>query len=262
MTANAMAGDRETCLAAGMNDHVAKPFNVDQLFSTLMRWLPDRIGRTPATQPVLMSTHADGVPPLPGVDTATGLAQTGGKPARYLDMLRRFQQGQADAPQQIEAAMRREDVDLAVRLAHTLRGTAGTLGATGLQRIAGELETALKSALKDGDTVWRQRLGETQAQLAPLIAALAAHFALASLPGEAVPAATRGYDPALLDTLSAQIESYDSQATETVALLRQALEGAVPKVLEVLDEQLNQFDFEAAGAALPELRKALAALPQ
>ena len=40
MTANAMAGDREKAIEAGMNDHIAKPINVEQMFATLARWLP------------------------------------------------------------------------------------------------------------------------------------------------------------------------------------------------------------------------------
>ncbi len=260
MTANAMAGDREACIAAGMNDHVAKPFNVDQLFNTLMKWLPPREALA-APQPVAAFTTPSGIPPLPGVDTETGLAQTGGKSARYLDMLQRFYKGQADTPQQIEAAMRTDNRELAVRLAHTLRGTAGTLGAEGLQRIAGELEMALKNALKDGDNVWRQRLGETQAQLAPLIAALAAHFAIALLPVPQAP--VKGatplppVDPVLLDTLTAQINHCDSQATETVAQLRNLLGNRAPPLLLQLDEQLMNFAFDDAGALLPTLRASL-----
>jgi len=256
MTANAMQGDKEACAAAGMNDHVAKPFNVDQLFTTLMKWLPPRSHAASATAlPLAAAAPVGGLPLLPGVDTALGLAQTGGKLPRYLDMLRRFHQGQAEAPQQIEAAMRREDVELAVRLAHTLRGTAGTLGATGLNRIAAELELALKTAVRDGDGGWRQRLGETQAQLGPLVAALSAHFAIASLPTAAPEAqGPVALDGALLDTLAQQIESFDSQAAETVWLLRAAAPPAASAALAALDEALANFDFDTAATQLATLR--------
>ena len=253
MTANAMAGDREACMAAGMNDHVAKPFQVDHLFSTLMKWLPPRTADGSASvlvtaAPVLAAGE---IPRLPGVDTVQGLAQTGGKPARYLDMLKRFHAGQGSAPEQIEAAMQAGDQELAVRLAHTLRGTAGTLGAYGLQGIAAELEAALKAQ----DPAWRQRLGEVQAQLGPLLAALAAAFA----DGDAtVPTTAAGhFDPALLDTLASQIESYDSQATETLAILSDALGGGAPKLLAELDERLMNFAFDEAASLLPALRAAL-----
>ena len=254
MTANAMAGDREACVAAGMNDHVAKPFNVDQLFGTLMRWVPAQGGAPVDPAPVAAATAVDGLPRLPGVDTAAGLAQTGGKPARYLDMLRRFHAGQADAPRQIEVAMQAGDGELAVRLAHTLRGTAGTLGARGLQQIAGELEQALKA----GDPAWRQRLGETQAQLAPLLAALAGHFVAEAAP---VAAGTprRALDPALLEALAQQVENFDSQATETVEALRGMLDAGHRPLLDRLDAHLADFAFDQAAGALAELRAALAA---
>jgi len=257
MTANAMAGDREACIAAGMNDHVAKPFQVDHLFATLMKWLPAR-GSTAPLPSLSAPAAASALPRLPGVDTAQGLAQTGGKAARYLDMLKRFQRGQAEAPQQIEAAMRDGEVELAVRLAHTLRGTAGTLGAEGLQRIAAELEAALKS----GDAAWRQRLGETQAQLAPLVAALATHFEAAdALLTPASPGASAVQRPtvpaALLQTLNQQIAQYDSQATETVAQLRDLLGTQSPAVLLQLDECLMNFAFDEATQLLPQLQALL-----
>ena len=258
MTANAMAGDREACMAAGMNDHVAKPFNVDQLFATLMKWLPARGSAAPLQQLLSAPAAAGELPRLPGVDTAQGLAQTGGKAARYLDMLQRFQRGQAEAPQQIEAAMRAGDQELAVRLAHTLRGTAGTLGAEGVQRMAAELEAALKS----GNAAWRQRLGETQAQLAPLVAALAAHFGAAD--AAAAPSPSSGSQrarpvvpAALLQTLAQQVGNYDSQATETVAQLRDLLGTAAPAALLQLDECVMNFAFDEATQLLPQLQDLL-----
>ncbi|MES2886085.1 MAG: response regulator [Pseudomonadota bacterium] len=255
MTANAMAGDREACVAAGMNDHVAKPFNVDHLFATLMKWLPPRAadGSASATVRAAPVLAAGEIPRLPGVDTAQGLAQTGGKPARYLDLLKRFHTGQASVPGLIEAAAQAGDQELAVRLAHTLRGTAGTLGAYGLQGIAAELEAALKTQ----NPAWRQRLGEVQAQLNPLLAALAAAFADGDAATPAPAQASGSFDPALLDTLASQIESYDSQATETVATLRDALGRDAPKLLMVLDEHLMNFAFDEAARLLPALRAEL-----
>jgi signal transduction histidine kinase/DNA-binding response OmpR family regulator len=63
MTANAMAGDREKVLAAGMNDHVAKPIRVDELFATLARWV-----RVPAAQPAGMGSGMPSGPDAPRPD--------------------------------------------------------------------------------------------------------------------------------------------------------------------------------------------------
>jgi two-component system sensor histidine kinase/response regulator len=270
MTANAMAGDREACIKAGMNDHVAKPLNVGRLFATLMKWVPAQQGRAAAVPVVLATEPLQALTPVPppapavamdspipvlrGVNTAAGLERIGGKPARYLDVLRRFRDSQAAVPEQIEDACGSGDVALAVRLAHTLRGTAATLGADGLAAIAGELEAALKS----GDGTWRQRLGETQAQLLPLIASLRSALPDAAAAAPAVKAAEATIAPAVLIRLAGQIESFDSEAAETVAVLRESLGDAAPTELAVIDEHLANFAFDDAGVVLASLKQRVA----
>jgi two-component system sensor histidine kinase/response regulator len=259
MTANAMAADREACLAAGMNDHVGKPLNVDHLFTTLMAWIPARDRGAlpvPGESPVPAAfTRAGELPALPGVDTELGLARTGGKPVRYLDLLKRFHAGQAQAPMQIEAAANAGDMDLAIRLAHTLRGTAATLGAAALQSIAGELETALKQ----GHASWRQRLGETQAALQPVIAGIGAHFGSREvvIVADAPRAALPRFDHGVLEALAGQIDSLDSQAAETIESLRAQLGPAAPLVLARIEEHVGNFAFEEAAALMEELRSSL-----
>ena len=113
----------------------------------------------------------------------------------------------------------------------------------------------------NGDASWRQRLGETQAQLLPLVAALATHFAAGHASDTAPAESGRALDPALLETLAQQIDSFDSQAAETAALLRDPGGSPSPAELDALDEALADFDFERAGACLAALRRRLAQHP-
>jgi len=153
MTANAMRADRQRCLEAGMNDHVAKPIEPAEVVRVVKRLLQ---GRPPAsTAPARAASAAagpsnaapapdDGLPRIEGLDTALGLARAMKKKPLYLALLQRFIAGQADVPQQLRAALQQHDVATAMRLAHTCKAVAGTIGATPLQELAGELETALK----------------------------------------------------------------------------------------------------------------------
>jgi len=124
MTANAMAGDREKVLAAGMNDHVAKPFRVDELFATLSRWV----------RPVAVAQE--------GLDIRAGLESVNGNEALYRRLLGMFRQREVDFEARIRDAYANGDASAALRSAHDLKSVAGTLGMPELQRAAAALEAA------------------------------------------------------------------------------------------------------------------------
>ncbi|HZW25951.1 MAG TPA: PAS domain S-box protein [Gallionella sp.] len=157
MTANAFDEDRERCMAAGMDDFIAKPVDPEQLFSTLMRWLP-----TAAITPPAAPAAPDGLPAelaeIPGLDTEQGLKVLDGHLAAYLRLLRLYAAEHADDMSRLRERMSRGERDEAMRLAHTLKGISGNLGATGIQELAAELE----AAIKDGrDSAEIERLAGT-----------------------------------------------------------------------------------------------------
>ena len=153
MTANAMAEDRQRCLDAGMNDFVAKPIDADQLWRALLRWTPRRAevrGQAVAGHAAAGAVElAPGVPglvlpwPVDGLDTVTGLHRCLGKPDFYRSLLQQFVDRQAHIGYQIEQALGATQWERARRLAHTLKGVAGTLGALQLQVMAEAMEQAI-----------------------------------------------------------------------------------------------------------------------
>ena len=136
MTANAGAVDRERCLAAGMNDHLAKPIGPDGLRHTLLRWLAAPAG---ARQKAEVDWG------LPGVDVAGGLRRALGRDQAYRRQLRRFADSQRDFPERLRAAMKAGDLDDALRRVQAFRGLAATLGATALQEQAAALEQSVSA---------------------------------------------------------------------------------------------------------------------
>jgi CheY-like chemotaxis protein len=263
MTANAMAGDRERALAVGMNDHVAKPIDVKDLFQVLGRWIrvPGGRSETPDDaedrgEPGREKTLAPA--DLTGIDTRAGLVRVGRNAALYRRVLIQFRDTQTDAPRQIEAALARGEREGAERAAHTLKGVAGTLGAEGVQEAARVLEAAIGS----GRQAVHGELDALRAELAPVLAGLSRLD-----PAEGPAPGTGSLDGervgALLRRLRALLEQDDADAAEPLQALQGLLAGsALERNLRPVAEAVEDYDFEAALEALHGLQRRLDTLKE
>ncbi|MBW8831206.1 MAG: response regulator [Burkholderiales bacterium] len=128
MTANAMAGDREKVFAAGMNDHIAKPIIVSEMFATLARWV----------RPAVAAASGG----LPSIKSAAALAGVMGDEQLYRRLLGRFRDREAGFAARFGAACAARDMLTATRLAHDLKSESGTLEATAVREAAEALEHA------------------------------------------------------------------------------------------------------------------------
>ncbi len=135
MTASAMTADKEESLTAGMNDHVAKPIDPSHLYQVLLQWVPFGKKKPPGESSPTMSK----------IDTQTGLKNTGGNRELYLGLLAKFAQEQKNIVQEIEEALISNDYTRAKRLAHTIKGLSGSIGAHDLQLSCENLESGLNN---------------------------------------------------------------------------------------------------------------------
>jgi CheY-like chemotaxis protein len=271
MTANAMAGDRQKALDAGMNDHVAKPIDVADLFKVLSHWVQVPEERRQSTAgPASVSAAAtagsgtgtgsgtgagddDGagetLPTIEGLDTRAGLARCGGNAVLYHKILRKFRDTQADAPQRIRAALAAGDRATAEREAHTVKGVAGNIGADAVQAAAQTVETDISGQ------------PDSAPSLAPLEQALSALIAgLASLATPAPAAQTPGTVSAealrdLLDRLQALLEDSDADAAELLpAIEAQCGDADSRQQIQAISAHIDDFEFDQALALLDGLR--------
>jgi CheY-like chemotaxis protein/HPt (histidine-containing phosphotransfer) domain-containing protein len=143
ITASAMKGDREKCLAAGMDDYISKPINRDELFRVLRKYLK-AVG-PPADSGLAAGDTAEDHPPLPdlqGIDVSEGLRRLGVSWERFSKLLLRFSGGQTEVFEELRQAVENGDRENVRLLAHSLAGAAGNISATALRKAAKDLEHA------------------------------------------------------------------------------------------------------------------------
>jgi signal transduction histidine kinase/DNA-binding response OmpR family regulator/streptogramin lyase/HPt (histidine-containing phosphotransfer) domain-containing protein len=152
MTAHATIEERQKCIDAGMNGHVSKPIDPAALFDTVMRFAEPRIGEPVESSGMAFASSEESLPQVTGLDAAGGLARMAGNKKLYWKLLSQFAANEADAAERIGAALNGKDRLLAERLAHTVKGVAGNLGATVVEEAAANLERAIAHSSPALDT--------------------------------------------------------------------------------------------------------------
>jgi two-component system, sensor histidine kinase and response regulator len=250
MTANAMRGDRERCIEAGMNGHIAKPIDPDELFGQLLQWIPARLDSQlrPRPDDAAAGGHEEGAAEqapyfrIPALDAAAGMKRVLGKQATYESLLRKFVSGQADAASRLRTALQSGAHDEARRIAHTLKGTAATIGAAAIAEQAGTVETMLGTPEPTPLADILALLAPAEAACAELVAALKA-----ALPdGPIVVASPQQLDwpavRALVARLDMLLADDDSDAIElfkeSAPLLKAALGARYGEIERALDSYI------------------------
>ena len=144
MTANAMTQDRENAKNAGMDDHVAKPIDINALMKTLLKWIKPGEREIPQMVDKKTVGASSILHELPGISLENGLSRVGGNQTLYVSLLEKFLRDFEDNVSQIQDALTHNDLKLAQRLAHTVKGVAGNIGAQDVQQSAGVVEHAVK----------------------------------------------------------------------------------------------------------------------
>jgi len=145
MTANAMDSDREACLAAGMNEHMGKPFDIAKLVSLLIRVSGFYAAHTAAAPAWLPEASADTDVDVPGLDLRTALARMAGKRALYVHSARDFCGVLNTTFDTLHALLQAQDWKALAQQLHTLKGNAATLGASALAAKAAQMEALCTS---------------------------------------------------------------------------------------------------------------------
>ncbi|MBF0368737.1 MAG: response regulator [Magnetococcales bacterium] len=276
MTAHAMQGNREKCLAAGMNDFVTKPIDVAYLQKILTRWIPkgdapsrdsaplpatapskiqpeikmlddSRPTIDPATEPAAHpAPHTPPLPEaLPGLDCGVAIKRLSGNVPLYLQLLSDFQRDYGQAPKEMRAGLHApHNLPELNRIAHTIKGVSGNIAAHELHQAARELEASLQAGISPSEQADKLARFETAfATLLPAIDQLQALHKASHQPAQVSPqtpeqASTQGPAQAKVDR-------------EVLGPLLQALAADIRSAHLDADQSLTRLE-AALGAGLFE----------
>jgi CheY-like chemotaxis protein len=257
MTANAMASDRVQCLAAGMNAHVGKPFDLPHLISVVLQYAKPRAVVVHASEvpepPLLPPEQMSPLPILDGFDIAGALDKMGGNTDLYGDILLSYIAEVQTNPDQLDALLSHDDFAGAARLLHTLKGLSGTVGAMALAERAKHWETILKNAPTQQDAA--SVSVRFQVEIATAIRALQEVAKAIGISTDSTPAANELPLLARLEQLRDMLQQEDLAAIDFFAELQVSLlsEWAETSALVALSAAMENFDLVSAEAACIQL---------
>ena len=153
MTANVLEDDRRRAAEAGMNAHVAKPIDAEELISVLTRLVTIHDAARDMEAPVpVRAPAASPMPPLsplPGIDVEAALARLGGNQDALTALLKRFEQSQGGAVGEVRRLLASGQRQQAAQVLHRLRGVAANLGASEVARLSAAVEAVLHDGAAD-----------------------------------------------------------------------------------------------------------------
>jgi HPt (histidine-containing phosphotransfer) domain-containing protein len=257
MTANVMAGDRQKALDSGMNEHIGKPINTDELFVKLAQWVtPSKPNKLNTLDKEKHKTNdrslslADKnqqitIPELDGIDIKAGLAIAQNNHALYLRLLLKFKANYANAMAPISVALNNHDFAQIELLAHTLKGVAGNIGATAVYALCQQLENnAVQRDIKPLLlTQCQEELSRIELALAPL-----AHQEPADINFN------MSACKALMAQLIIDVEHCDVAAIDSIhTLLAMTQEQSYHQALKDIMAKIEVYEFDDAAELLKEI---------
>jgi|GEM_PF-230515 len=262
MTANAFSEDREHCLEAGMNDHLAKPIELHKLQTLLTRWLP---ARQQQPLPDIPSSEPPDAPPadrsdigaqlqrIDGLDVATSLRRLLGDHEVYLRLLTQFVQLHGEDGSLLAASAEAKDWRSLRHQAHALKGAAGVLGAWNIAQQAAILEQLVRERCEEATV--RALIDELQPTLQALCVAItrvAANNPVAEWAAPVDHQQTLQAQQALAQ-MEALLAIEDSAVNDVLAAHRPLLLAAFGAQAQLLGSQIESFDYADALATIRSL---------
>ena len=262
MSANALQGDRETGLAAGMNDYLTKPIDPERLYAALLRWIPrqclERQSAIPSDRVMSQKSEVD-PSNFPVLDHCVALKRLGGNQEIYRGILKQFVQQHQNSTDLFRIAEQNQDWQAGGELAHSIKGISANIGAQGLANIAMNLESAFDSCQAEVILVLLPTFAK---QLESVIEAIK-RFGIDS-DNKTVLESQEEFNEeetrALLCQLENALKADLGEVTEKIKQLRQPLQSVgLATELQAVENYFIKLDMTSAAQALKHIENGLSA---
>jgi PAS domain S-box-containing protein len=273
MTANAVSGDRERSIATGMNDYISKPFDMMDLFATLVRWVPPQQTGVDEQDSAYLEreedqseTHApseldrlrEAFVGQPGARVDEGLSRVNNNLPLYKRLLKQFLDSQSQVSQAIREAYQASQQEEAVRFAHSLVGVASNLGFTALSAMARTLEASLRQPGAEPEQI-DQLIEQLDEALEQILASISVVLQIdARSPLQVYSQTFRQQISPLLMTLKQNLQTHDTNALRVIdEIYSIGVDTPFANQIAEVQQVLYQFNFTEAYELVYRLEKAL-----
>lgn len=247
MTANASEEDRDKCLKAGMDAHITKPIDPEVLMSELCKWITPKDIDEKVQEPPKKAQSNNAIVAIDGIDIKAALRVVAGKQSLLNKMLTTFVADQSQATDAIKDALQNKDNELAKRLAHTLKGTAASIGAIQLQEIAAKIEGYFTKPYDD--EVFNNDLHFCEIELTNVIKNIS--LALSDINKDTDNNVAKPLNlesvKVTVDKLSEYLENNDTEANQLLDTFQHDLSCLFgEEVFSLIKDSIENFDYDTA----------------
>jgi PAS domain S-box-containing protein len=258
LTASSSSSVREKCMEAGMDDYLSKPIDIHELMEMIDRFINPVVHKISAKQPPLPFSKISSSHPvleIPGLDTREAMQRLSIGRESYLQLLRKFAKRHHGDVDETISLLKQDEYGDARRMAHTLKGLAGTIGATKLSSQMANLEQAIKQRAPSSQLLNQLALAREELQT---VVSHIEDIGETVLQRQTLPPMQTQDVSERVRLLMKLTEDYNVTASNEVDKLMQ-LTGDNPifDELQNIRDDLENFDFDAATDALKKLLEQL-----
>jgi len=249
MTAYAMSGDRERCIEAGMNDHISKPFDPEQLYDICRKWLPHRpatVDGAPARGLEKRHNELEIISDLPGIDLNFAIMHFAGRTEIIPEIIGEFCHMYADITERVDSFMASNDMDGLRKFAHSLRGAAGTIAAVRAMDMAAALEECIILNRMDDLGERIELFTAAMKEVLRCGPILKARMEEESKEDKRISRDDRRDLDSAIETLVSFLEQRSFGAVEQIRKIKKRFPGVRDDTIREIEIMVNRFDYRGA----------------